>query len=252
MSLFNLLKESWDSQKFVSSWIVGTNNLENALFDLKNFVHKNLFSDQSNLLIENNPDFRVIRREVNSAGDLAKFISVDQIREVQKFLSTTASLSKYKVVVIYEADLMNLNASNCCLKMLEDTPKDSFIFLITTLPNSLLSTIKSRCHKIYDNLLLSDVDIFVGDKTYQDFLSLLEDQNLILKKLSSKFDKAVFEEFSNAVMMYFRDGMKNPDMLSENFLLKYDNVSKIIADTKEFDLDLKSSFILIMEEINQN
>ena len=40
---------------------------------------------------------------------------------------------------------MNINTVNSCLKLLEDTSKDTYIFLITTNIAAILPTIRSRC-----------------------------------------------------------------------------------------------------------
>ncbi|HJD55180.1 MAG TPA: palindromic element RPE1 domain-containing protein [Rickettsia endosymbiont of Pyrocoelia pectoralis] len=139
------LEFSLNHNKLHNSWIIEAENVEEALKDLQNFVHSKLFND--NIPLENHPDYRLIAKEVSSVVN-TKNISIEQIRKLQEFLSKTSGISGFKVAVIYGADLMNLNAANSCLKILEDTPKNSYIFLITSRAASIISTIRSRCFKI--------------------------------------------------------------------------------------------------------
>lgn len=243
--IFKNLSKVWESNKFASSWIIGAKDEENSLIEVTKFASK-ILSNNHNLPVENNPDFRIIRREKNTQLEDVKFIVIDQIREMQNFLNKTTSLNSYKVVVIYQAHLMNLSASNCCLKVLEETPKNSFIFLITSSPYLLMPTIISRCAKVYINDSLDNK--FANDAEYQEFLSYLKDKKLFLKKLSGNFNKTDFQRLSDSVMFYFKSFDKAS--FDQSIISKYDKILKIISKTKELDLDPKVSAIMILEELN--
>ncbi len=77
-----------------------------------------------------------------SAGTL---IRIDAVHMLFRRLNMSASQSKYKVCIIEDAHLMNQNAANAFLKILEEPPKDCIIILITEQKESLLPTIISRC-----------------------------------------------------------------------------------------------------------
>jgi DNA polymerase-3 subunit delta' len=72
-------------------------------------------------------------------------ISVDAIRH----LETEANFRPYEAAgrffIIDDADRMNDAAANALLKTLEEPPPGTHIFLITSRPDSLLPTIRSRC-----------------------------------------------------------------------------------------------------------
>ena len=53
-----------------------------------------------------------------------------------------------RVVIIDCADEMNINAANALLKILEEPPKNSLFLIICHNPQTLLSTIKSRCREL--------------------------------------------------------------------------------------------------------
>ena len=56
--------------------------------------------------------------------------------------------SQYKVAVIVAADRMNEAAANAFLKTLEEPPPRSVLILLTTQPQRLLETIRSRCLRL--------------------------------------------------------------------------------------------------------
>ncbi len=53
-----------------------------------------------------------------------------------------------KVFIIDEAELLDTNAQNALLKTLEEPPTSTYTFLITSRPQRLLPTIRSRCQMV--------------------------------------------------------------------------------------------------------
>lgn len=98
--------------------------------------------------------------EVNTHPDLKlieppegkQFIVVDQIRALIEFVSLTPHSSSKKIVIIDQAEKLNINAANSLLKTLEEPPESSMLILITHRPDMLLPTIRSRCQQ--NNLAL--------------------------------------------------------------------------------------------------
>ena len=73
------------------------------------------------------------------------FIKIDQVREMQKRLRFRPMEGGRRACLIDPADQMKAEASNALLKILEEPPRDTHLFLITARPHQLLSTILSRC-----------------------------------------------------------------------------------------------------------
>lgn len=95
------------------------------------------------------PDMRRLERLVNEkTGNLARNISVDQIRELGEFLSLTAALSPWRVVVINTVDDLETSGANALLKILEEPPPNTLFFLVSHAPGRLLPTIRSRCRRL--------------------------------------------------------------------------------------------------------
>ncbi len=80
--------------------------------------------------------------------DRAFNIKISSIVDIKKFVSFGYDEIKYRIVIISDAHLMRQEAQNALLKTLEEPP-DGFIFiLLTDKPESLLTTIHSRCWTI--------------------------------------------------------------------------------------------------------
>ena len=75
-------------------------------------------------------------------------ILIEQIRELNYFLGLSRSYSLRRVVVIYPAERMNVNAANSLLKSLEEPSVDTHILLLTAHSALLLPTIRSRCQRV--------------------------------------------------------------------------------------------------------
>ncbi len=75
-------------------------------------------------------------------------IKIDQIRQVQADLALRPFEGAKKTLIVDGAESMNPAASNAFLKTLEEPPGDALIILVTSMPQSLLPTIRSRCQEI--------------------------------------------------------------------------------------------------------
>mgnify|MGYP001596939746 CR=1 FL=1 len=71
-------------------------------------------------------------------------IGIDEVRQIQFFLSRKPIQSDHNTVVIHQAHLLTLPAQHALLKTLEEPPPGAVIYLITSTPDSLLPTILSR------------------------------------------------------------------------------------------------------------
>jgi DNA polymerase-3 subunit delta' len=95
------------------------------------------------------PDFRVLRRLPKDAEkpdqDIARSITIAQVRTLQPMFATTPSLGSRRVVVIDSIDDLERNAANALLKNLEEPPAGTVFFLVSHAPGRLLPTIRSRC-----------------------------------------------------------------------------------------------------------
>ena len=71
-----------------------------------------------------------------------------QIKELNRKLSLKIYEAKYRVVIIWMPEKMNIRAANKFLKLLEEPPKKTILLLVSENKNSLLSTVLSRLQAI--------------------------------------------------------------------------------------------------------
>ena len=139
----------------------------------------------------NNPDLFIINQDTGWTIELT--------RQIKHFLSQKPFNHSHKVVIISQAENLNVESQNALLKILEEPGEGNYIILSTTKPAKLLPTISSRCqiiklkndfslsnnqplkilHQIQKDLATSE--ILSKDKT--QVLPYLEDQLKIQQKL---------------------------------------------------------------------
>ncbi len=76
------------------------------------------------------------------------YIRIAQVRELLNRFALKPHGSGYRVAIIRDAHLMNLEAGNALLKLLEEPPEKSLLLLIANRISDLLPTIVSRCQSI--------------------------------------------------------------------------------------------------------
>jgi DNA polymerase-3 subunit delta' len=91
-------------------------------------------------------DLLVVERSIDPRRKkLRTEIVVDDTRAIAGFLRLTPAEGSWRVVVVDGADMMNRNAANALLKILEEPPKRAALLLVSDNPGRLLPTIRSRC-----------------------------------------------------------------------------------------------------------
>ncbi|KOR27941.1 hypothetical protein TI04_12175, partial [Achromatium sp. WMS2] len=72
-------------------------------------------------------------------------IKVEAIRDLLKLDAISTGANSYKVVIIAPAENMNRHAANSLLKVLEEPSAATLLLLVSSQPQLLLPTIRSRC-----------------------------------------------------------------------------------------------------------
>ena len=108
----------------------------------------------------NNPDYYEIGLQEDENS-----IKIESIRQMQKRVQELPIVSKRKVYIIDDSELMTKEAQNCLLKTLEEPPSFVTIILIVSNENLILNTIKSRCLKLYfNNLTEEEIKRYINSK----------------------------------------------------------------------------------------
>lgn len=102
----------------------------------------------------------------------AKNIPISMIRFLNKDIYLSAPEPGWKIVIVFDSDLMNNESANAFLKILEEPPEKTTIIMTTSNINKILPTIKSRCKPLYFNKL-----------AYQDIKDYFSDSEISEEKL---------------------------------------------------------------------
>jgi DNA polymerase III subunit delta' len=144
------------------------------------------------------PDMRWLQRLENErTGNLARNISVDQVRELGEFLTLTSALSPWRVAVIDTVDELEPSGANALLKILEEPPANTIFFLVSHAPGRLLPTIRSRCRRLDFGKLDDDAMASVLEAHAPD-VSDAERQKIIAMSFGSAGRALAFAELGLA------------------------------------------------------
>ena len=182
----SILNQLLDNKLSNSLLLTGNKGVGKKYFILQiieEYINKKVVSSQTQhhlSLLKNNshPNIIIAEREIDEkTKKLKNFIVIDQIRKINQFCLETSIIEDIpKFILIDCADDMNINASNALLKILEEPKLNTYFFLISHQPSSLLPTIKSRCLKI--NL---------PNHNYDNFSNIIEISNNDINEETKKF-----------------------------------------------------------------
>ena len=101
------------------------------------------------MLARSEPQLYHITRTINEdTKRMRDMIVAKNVRSLHNFLSLSSADGGRRAVIIDSADEMNVQAANALLKMLEEPPARTTLFLISHQPSGLLPTIRSRCREL--------------------------------------------------------------------------------------------------------
>lgn len=217
------------------------------------------------------PDVKVIAPEKN-------LITVNNIREVEEFVSFHSLSARYKVIIIKEAHKMNQSSANAFLKTLEEPPLNTVIILTCENLHTLPETLISRCFKIYFTpLSVTSMDKIISDSPQKEILirlamgrpglflskDILKEIQQFADRLKDKDKKSIWKDneeikwWIDFLCIFLRDVLSNKfssnccRILPLNFKLKEDVTAEEILNIyeklqearKNIDLNLNKSIL---------
>ena len=197
---------------------------------IEEYIKKKVISEQINhhlSLLKNNshPNIMNVKKEIDEkTKKLKNFIIIDQIRKINQFSLETSVIENIpKFILIDSADDMNINASNGLLKILEEPKLNTYFFLISHQPSSLLPTIKSRCLKI--NL---------SNHNYDNFTRIIKISNPDIDEETNKFLYDISNGSPGLINEYEFDEILNIFERLINLIINKDPFSDSNNDTIKF------------------
>ena len=236
---------------FTGSKGVGKNllsrHLINYIFsideDFKYDKVKRIINDnnKSYKLVINNSHPNLINIELNKDK---KFIDVNQIREINKFINKSSFNNHKKVILIDGVEYLNINAVNALLKNLEDSDENKIFILINNSIKKIPETLRSRCIIFKFHLTNKEVNNIVNDHFGIDYLNEISKKfkhysftpgfyiELINFLIEQKFDVQTVE-FSEVYTHIFENKLYKNNLFIKNnikcllqlFFLKNLNIS---------------------------
>ncbi len=196
----------------------------------------------------NNPDFSLI-----GAND--EKIKIEQIREMQRKIAEKPIISDKKVYIINDADKMTTEAQNCLLKTLEEPPEYITIILICPNENNLLSTIKSRCTRIYfepieiKNVKKYIIDNHIAENVNEEVLEL--SQGSIGKALKILEHQGLYENVEKILEHLSDRDLIDIISMSEEIYKSKEEISSILEYMNVLALKLSKNNITYINCIDK-
>ena len=300
-SQLNLFSHKEEFQKLIN--LYKNNNLPNKIlfsgekgigkctlaYHLINYIlssNEDFSYDLDNLkIILDNKSFRLVQNKSNPNFILVdiqeekKNIDISQIRNLILTLNKSSFNTKPRFVLIDNIELLNINAVNALLKILEE-PNDNINFILINNNKRILPTLKSRClnfkirltskqsieiaNKILDNNYngFLNEDLVNNYSTPGEILNLIDFANkndidlietnlkdfikkIIMEKLYKK-DNSIKNLIYSLIEFYFR---KNVSVTNIKLINSYNYFLKKIENTKKFNLDEETLFMEFEDSI---
>lgn len=97
----------------------------------------------------NHPEIlSLTRQSKEKSKDLARNITIDQVRQMIRRLHLSLSLGDWRVIIVDAVDDLENDGANALLKTLEEPPAQTLFLLVSHSPGRLLPTIRSRCRTL--------------------------------------------------------------------------------------------------------
>ncbi|WP_137870606.1 DNA polymerase III subunit delta' [Sphingopyxis sp. 2PD] len=97
----------------------------------------------------NHPEIlHLTRQPKDKSKELARNITIDQVRTMIRRLHLSLSLGDWRVIIVDAIDDLEIDAANALLKTLEEPPAKTLFLLVSHSPGRLLPTIRSRCRTL--------------------------------------------------------------------------------------------------------
>ena len=254
------------------NYILSSN--EDFIYDLDNL--KIIPDNKSFKLVQNksNPNFILV-----DIQEEKKNIDISQIRNLILTLNKSSFNTKPRFVLIDNIELLNINAVNALLKILEE-PNDNINFILINNNKRILPTLKSRClnfkiqltskqsTEITNKILNNNYNEFLNEdlvnnySTPGEILNLIDfasknDIDLIETNLKDFIKKIIMEKLykkNNSIKnliyslmeFYFR---KNVSVTNIKLINSYNYFLKKIENTKTFNLDEETLFMEFEDSI---
>ena len=130
-------------------------------------------------------------------------ITVNEVRQVNRFFNHTAGSGGWRICIIDNADQMNVSAANAVLKILEEPPGQTLFLLISHTPNRLLPTIRSRCSTlVLDRLAETDIARIIDAQQNESLAIPTADRDILIRLAAGSAGRALMLAAGGGAAIY--------------------------------------------------
>ena len=297
-SYFKFFNKLYEQDKLPNSILIsGQKGLGKSTFTYHfiNFLlskgEKNEYNRRDYLIDPNNSTYKSIQSGTHAnlfildAID-GENIKIDQIRKLLLFLNKSTYYKSVKIVLLDNAEYLNINSSNALLKAIEEPSKDTYFFIINNDSQKILNTIKSRCidfvinfnflkkknifNKIAQtyslNFTESDLDIFLYFDTHGNllkYLSTLKNSDFkisenylscisyLMDLYNEKTDPKLLSFITLFIQNFYNQLSLKNSLFINNYYRNLNKILHLIDNMKKFHLD-KKNLIFSIDKIIKN
>lgn len=133
-------------------------------------------------------------------------VKISELRNIIKNIYLKPVLSKYKLIIVANADNLSIENSNILLKTLEECPDYVIIILLANKAKNILPTVLSRCQliKFQEKVEINTESISALEKILDNNLFLKQKFDLLAEISENNFEKTI-----NDWIIYFSKQEKN-------------------------------------------
>jgi len=297
-SYFKFFNKLYEQDKLPNSILIsGQKGLGKSTFTYHfiNFLlskgEKNEYNRRDYLIDPNNSTYKSIQSGTHANLFILdaiddENIKIDQIRKLLLFLNKSTYYKSVKIVLLDNAEYLNINSSNALLKAIEEPSKDTYFFIINNDSQKIMNTIKSRCidfvinfnflkkknifNKIAQtyslNFTESDLDIFLYFDTHGNllkYLSTLKNSDFKISKdylscisyfmdlYNEKTDPKLLGFITLFIQNFYNQLSLNNSLFINNYYRNLNKILHLIDNMKKFHLD-KKNLIFSIDKIIKN
>ena len=250
---------------------------EERKYSIKDFIIDKANLSYKLLSTNTHPNFFLIENNL-----LEKDIKIEQVRNLLNFLNKSTYTRNLKIIMIDNAENLNLNSSNALLKVIEEPKNNTFFFIIHNSSSKILDTVRSRCtefkftltaskkRNIFANIIKQYKNKFdlneIIENYYFDtpgnlvkYLLTLDKANISIKENTLKCIYHFIEKYKNKkdpetltfltlfIEKFYNELCLNNDKNLNSYFFNQSKILKQIDEMKKFNLDEKNIFIWIKD-----
>lgn len=201
-------------------------------------------------------DLTIIEKE-NSIKQNVNSIGIEDVKNIQKKIFLKPIKSPIKAVVIEDAQMLTVQAQNSLLKILEEPPDRTIIFLSADSSDVFISTIISRCKIIVLNKELQKYDENISGEA-QKFLETMDNISTgdLLKyaeNLAKDKDRAI--EWTECVILGLREVLLKESESGQTGYELIDNIKKfqtLRSELKNTNINIRFAIENTLLLVNSN